>query len=93
METKTLQIEGMETKLKELAANIEKLETKVRKRHAEVETHMEQVGTLLAKHKTAHQRLEELEKATHEEWENLKSGWEEIIKDMQEVLDKLASSY
>ena len=93
MDKKATHIEEMENRLKELDAKIGALEKQIQERHSRTEMHLEKVYDLRLKHKNAHERLEEIRKATHEEWENLRSGWEEIIKDMQEVMDRLASEY
>ena len=93
METKASDLKGMETRLKDLAAKISELESEVHKKNSEVKMHMEQVSTLRAKHKTAHEMLQQIEEATHEELNTLKSGWEGIVTDIQAVLNKIASSY
>ncbi len=93
MEMREKHLDEMETRLKELGSRIEHLETKIREKHAEVETHLKHVDDLRAKHKTAHERLQEIRKATHVEWDTVKSGWEETVDDIQNVLDRVASSY
>lgn len=93
MEAKAKHLEEMETELKELSSRIERLEAKIRKKHEEVKTHLEEVSDLRAKHRTARERLEQIRKATHDEWDSLKSGWEETVKDMQEALDRVTSRY
>lgn len=86
-------LKEMEIRLNDLATKITNLEAKIHRRQKEIDGHAEQLVTLRAKHKTAHQMLEQVQNATHEELKNVKSGWEAIIKEMQQVLDKIASSY
>jgi len=93
VETKTADLKEMKAMLAELAAKIDELDAKVHRRHSEVESHMQQIETLQAKHMTAHQMLEQCQKAAHDEWTTLKSGYEELVKDIQEVLVKVAASY
>jgi ribosomal protein S10 len=93
MATQVANLKEMEKRLKDLASKINDLEDKVKRRHSEAESHMEQVATLQSKHKSAREILEQFEKSTHQELTTLKSGWEEIVKDMQELMDRIASSY
>ena len=83
----------MENRLKELDSRIKDLEPKVRSKLEHVETHLKEFEDLRAKHKSAHDRLNQIRKETREEWKTLKSGWDEIVKDIQESLDRVASEY
>jgi outer membrane murein-binding lipoprotein Lpp len=93
MAAKTTDIKEMEAKLEQLATKIKEVDAKVHRKHSEIKSHIEEVETLQAKHKTAREMLDQCEKATHEEWTTLKSGYEELLKDIQAVLSKIASSY
>ena len=95
METREAHLKEMEARLKKLASRIEQIEAMARERHPELEVHLEQLKKLRDKAKTAHQRMEEIEmkKAAHDEWEHLKAGWEELVKDIQKTLNKFARKY
>lgn len=95
METREAHLKEMEARLKKLASRIEYIEARARERHAEIEVHLDQIKKLEEQAKAARKRMEEADvgKAAHEEWEHLKSGWEEIVKDIQKRLNKLARKY
>ena len=93
MEAREANVKEMEAKLNDLSKKIAAIEAEVRKRHDDAEARLMRLTELRAKHKTAHEQMEAIRKATREELDYLRSGWEEVVNDIQDALAQMARKY
>jgi chromosome segregation ATPase len=83
--------DGRESQLREWGSLIEDLRAKLPEIRAEVEEYYEQIEVLRAKQEEARRRLQELDGADEETWEELKASIDEAFAELERAVDRVAS--
>lgn len=94
MSTKDEYVAQMKAKIDEWNAEIDELEAKSRKAEAQVaQKYNQQVAALKAQRDDACRKIEEIQSATNDSWENLKAGAERVSADIAHTLRETKSAF
>ncbi|WP_022850711.1 hypothetical protein [Limisalsivibrio acetivorans] len=94
MEERSVYIEKLEAKLRELEAEIDKLKAKGEGKSADAKIEFEQaMGRLEAKRDEMRIKLEDLNKSTSSAWEELKVGTEQAWNDLKNAVANAYEKY
>ncbi|GAB4345481.1 MAG: hypothetical protein Kow0099_25800 [Candidatus Abyssubacteria bacterium] len=95
VESKDEYREAMEANLRELTEKIEKLKVKeaTAPDHGIAEIYREQIEGLRKSRMTLRGALQEIDIATDEEWKTLRAGWDKLLREVQQTLDRFAASF
>ena len=84
----------MAAQLKEWSAQIDLFEAKAENAGADMKVrHAEELDRLRMKQRTAHEKLEDLEKATGEAWEKIKETADKIREDLKTGIAEARASF
>jgi uncharacterized coiled-coil DUF342 family protein len=94
MSAKDEYVAQMKAKIDEWNAEIDELEAKARKSEAKVrQRYMEQVAALKAKRDDASRRIQDIQSASGDAWENLKGGVEKVSADIANTLKETKTAF
>ena len=94
MLTKEEYVSQMQAKLEEWSAEIDELEAKARKKQAQAtQGYNERLSELRAKKNEVSEQLKEIQSATGDAWQSLKSGTETMWRDLKATLKESKDAF